>query len=391
MTRYTLPLVVLMLGVALSAARPEPPGAEREALEKARERLQALLHEVDLLRETAAHEVREQNLRQGLTRECGEVRETAGRLEKELRPGAEPRRLHATYQELDRQVERLIQDAGRVKPEARGVHQVAGRVRQIGDHLDFQAVAWNPAEDRARGGIVRQARALEWTAKELAETARGLFPPDRPGGRFVEACERLSRAAGAFRGEAERGQRVEELRRHFGPVAQAWTQLARQYAGLPPREGYPLDPSIEHLDDAAGRLAGLLKVGLEPAHIRPDRPPAVGRELARFQGTWLVDSEQAMGSYVRIEGNRATVGTNNGLAYVMMFWLLTPDAEGIKEIDLWRIEGVHKGSFYRGIYRFDGPNRLYICYNFTPGGRRPTQFVTNEAANIYSKLWVRRR
>lgn len=126
-----------------------------------------------------------------------------------------------------------------------------------------------------------------------------------------------------------------------------------------------------------------------------DQQSDAERELAKFQGTWTIESsvaggleipaDQLQGFLVIYEGDRHTLKFGD---QVFQVGTQTIDpSQSPKAIDVTMIEGSAKGTVMLGIYEIDG-DKLTVCFDPT-GKERPTEFKSETGSQNF--LNVHRR
>jgi len=116
--------------------------------------------------------------------------------------------------------------------------------------------------------------------------------------------------------------------------------------------------------------------------------PALGqgdakKELAKFQGTWAIESAQADGQEIPTDVFKSFKMTFKGDSYTVQMgqekiegtFRLDPSANP-KRIDVLPDDGPDRGRVQQGVYEFDG-DKLKICAA-TPGTDRPAGFDTKD-------------
>jgi uncharacterized protein (TIGR03067 family) len=107
------------------------------------------------------------------------------------------------------------------------------------------------------------------------------------------------------------------------------------------------------------------------------------KELEKLKGTWKLTSEVDSGTSIPPDPNEVfifngkNVQNKVGPKITDEFDLKLNLKENPKQIDLIPLKEPNKGVPSPAIYKIEG-NKLTICVNFAPGGKRPNAFESNQ-------------
>jgi uncharacterized protein (TIGR03067 family) len=107
------------------------------------------------------------------------------------------------------------------------------------------------------------------------------------------------------------------------------------------------------------------------------------KELEKFTGTWKLTSEVDSGMNIPADPQEVFVFKGKNLVNRVgpkitdEFEVKLNPGKTPKEIDLIPLKEPNKGVPSPAIYKMEG-NKLTICVNFAPGGKRPTAFESNQ-------------
>jgi uncharacterized protein (TIGR03067 family) len=118
----------------------------------------------------------------------------------------------------------------------------------------------------------------------------------------------------------------------------------------------------------------------------PKKEETIKKELASFQGTWLVVATEDKSGKKRaedtnevvkltIKDDKFTITTDGKVTFAGTF--KQDPTKKPKTIDLKFTKGLRKGYEIRGIYEMDGDKRK-SCLNLRDGGDRPEKFMTGD-------------
>jgi uncharacterized protein (TIGR03067 family) len=133
--------------------------------------------------------------------------------------------------------------------------------------------------------------------------------------------------------------------------------------------------------------------------VAADKPKAdeAKKELARLQGTWVMEALEVNGENVPAKKLAGTTLTIKGDRYITkvkdtareVTFKLDP-SEKPKAIDMYFPDGPELPKLSKGIYELDG-DTLKVCRHQTPGEDRPRSFVTSAGTNLFVVTWKRKK
>jgi uncharacterized protein (TIGR03067 family) len=106
------------------------------------------------------------------------------------------------------------------------------------------------------------------------------------------------------------------------------------------------------------------------------------KELEKLKGHWKLVSEVDSGQNIPADPTELFIFHGNnllnrvGLKILDEFELKVNPTKKPKEMDLIPFKEPNKGIPSPAIYKMEG-NKLTICVNFGPGGKRPSDFTSN--------------
>src|SRR5437016_5001462 len=174
--RGAWPVVMLML-LGAPAARADDRPLSREYLAQVKDATRQLVHDLEQLQDALVSELKGQKERT-LYRQADAALSATLSFQRAFKEGTSRLQLYKGYDALDEKLRPLYKGLAGLGEGHNGIHRTMSYVLASDDQLFYALSEGDLSEDRTRKVIVRQARALAATARELADVAAYAFGDD---------------------------------------------------------------------------------------------------------------------------------------------------------------------------------------------------------------------
>jgi len=215
--------MLLLLGAP--AARADDRPLSREYLAQVKDATRQLVHDLEQLQNALVSELKGQKERT-LYRQADAALSATLSFQRGLKEGTGRLQLYKGYDALDEKLRPLYKGLGGLGEGHNGIHRTMSYVLASDDQLFYALSEGDLSEARTRKVIVRQARALAATARELADVAAYAFGDDPGRGVLQKELATLARAAEQFQKGLETRSEKRDLQRQFGAINDSWSKVA---------------------------------------------------------------------------------------------------------------------------------------------------------------------
>lgn len=396
MKRY-IPALLLLASTTPNAPGQGPHGgADQLAVVRLQDWMRVLGFELTLLQNEVLPELIDPGARRNLAEQVGRTIVAATTFERSLIPGVRPDLLQQRYQEMDRQLHRLLDETEFLANRIPALRHSVKRLRFADEQMAALLVQPGAPNDFRLQAIRRQAEALDQAARDLYQAARLTLGGGPQTFALRENCRKFQQSAGIFLDRQQLGDPLEILRRDYVQVDRSWRRLSQDINGLPEVLGRRLHLPAERVDAVHARLCGML--GIEGgANLLPENgDETVRRVLALLQGPWFVAAGYNNGrQYLRadvadrmiFDGNR-WIRDERGKVTASGIFRVVEVGRDLVKLELYPADAPRTAPPVRAIIRMEGKILRY-AHLLEPGSPFPTTFQPRLGDRMLSVVWQR--
>lgn len=396
MRRFFPTLFLVALTASSAPAQGPHGGADQLAVVRLQDWMRILGFELTLLQNEVLPELIDPGARRNLAEQVGRTIVAANTFERSLIPGVRADLLQQRYQEMDRQLHRLLEDTEFLANRIPTLRHSVKRLRFADEQMAALLVRPGGPDDFRLQAIRRQAESLDQAARDLYQAARLNLGGAPQAFALRENCRKFQQAAGIFLDRQQLGDPIEVLRRDYVQVDRSWRRLSQDINALPDVLGRRLHLPAERIDAVHARLCGML--GIEGgANLLPEHgDETVRRVLALLQGPWFVtagynNGRQYLGPNVAdrmiFDGNR-WIRDEKGTITASGFFRVVEVGRDLVKLEMFLADAPRNAPPIRAIIRMEGKILRY-AHLLDSGSPFPATFQPRLGDRMLSVVWQR--
>jgi len=266
--------IVFILGVGIlfpsSIARAQeltnPGKLEQKNLVRTQHAVKHLIGQAETLHEDVL-EYLDDRKEVILYRQSEAVLVQLAKFEASLKPELDRKRLYADYDQVEIKLQELLKGVRVLGPGEKALQRQAVRLEVAIEDVYFNISVGDTAPDRTRKVIERQILTLDVAAKDLNRTAKYALGGVPGHAVALDAIRTMAEASGKCRKSLSTGTEIDDLRRDFSALSNAWNQVIHQVEKMSSQDEYYLLRSASRIDLLYGRLHQLLELKGKCPHL----------------------------------------------------------------------------------------------------------------------------